>query len=126
MIMATKVAIVEDDNSIANMYKIKLQDLGYEVKIASNGVAGLELIREMKPDIILLDLMMPEMNGDEMLQKVRATSWGKDIIVVVLSNVSKSEMPKNLSELEVDKLLLKADYTPSQIATIVNNLTDKK
>ena len=69
--MSKKVAIVEDDQAISQMYRFKFEAEGYEVETAANGKLGLELVEKMKPDIILLDLMMPEMNGDEMLKKMR-------------------------------------------------------
>ena len=70
-----KIAIVEDDLAIAQMYRMKFEAEGYHVEIAENGKLGLELCEQMKPDLVLLDLMMPEMNGDEMLEKMRATDW---------------------------------------------------
>jgi DNA-binding response OmpR family regulator len=68
-----KIAIIEDDQAISQMYRMKFETEGYQVETAGNGRLGLELIESMKPDIILLDLMMPEMNGDEMLEKLRKT-----------------------------------------------------
>ncbi|MEI7759077.1 MAG: response regulator, partial [bacterium] len=62
-----KIAIIEDDQAISQMYRMKFENEGYEVETAENGEVGLELIKKMKPDIILLDVMMPIMNGDEML-----------------------------------------------------------
>lgn len=61
--MATKIAIVEDDQAISQMYRIKFEAEGYIVETAENGKLGLELIEKMQPDIILLDLMMPIMTG---------------------------------------------------------------
>ena len=69
--MAKKVAIIEDDQTISQMYRFKFESEGYQVETAENGKLGLELAEAMKPDIILLDLMMPEMSGDEMLGKLR-------------------------------------------------------
>ena len=65
--MSKKVAIVEDDIAIAQMYRIKFESEGYNVETAENGILGLEMVEAFQPDILLLDLMMPEMNGDEML-----------------------------------------------------------
>ena len=60
-----KIAIIEDDIAISQMYRMKFEVDGYEVETAENGKVGLKLIKDMKPDIVLLDLMMPEMNGEE-------------------------------------------------------------
>ncbi len=117
--MATKVAIVEDDQAIAQMYRIKFESEDYEVETAENGKLGLELAENMKPDIILLDLMMPEMNGDEMLAKLRATPWGKHTKVVILTNMGEQEIPDEVKKLGVAAVILKADMTPRQVAELV-------
>lgn len=117
--MATKIAIIEDDQAIAQMYRIKFETEGYEVETAENGKLGLELAENMKPDIILLDLMMPEMNGDEMLAKLRATTWGKNLKVVILTNMGEQEIPEEVKKLGVAAVILKADMTPRQVAELV-------
>lgn len=114
-----KVAIVEDDQVIAQMYRIKFESEGYDVENAENGKLGLEMIEKTKPDIILLDLMMPEMNGDEMLKALRATDWGKDIKVIILTNVGEQEIPPDVKELGVSAVILKADMTPRQVTDLV-------
>lgn len=115
----SKIAIIEDDAAISQMYRIKFEAEGYEVETAENGKLGLELVEEMKPDIVLLDLMMPEMNGDEMLEKMRATDWGKDIKVIILTNMGESEAPDTIKELNVEAFILKANMTPRQVAELV-------
>jgi DNA-binding response OmpR family regulator len=115
----SKIAIIEDDLAISQMYRIKFEAEGYTVETAENGKVGLELIKEMKPDIVLLDLMMPIMNGDEMLQKLRETTWGKDIKVLILTNIGESEAPKSIKDLDVSAFILKANMTPRQVAELV-------
>lgn len=117
--MSAKVAIIEDDQAISQMYRIKFEAEGYEVETAANGKLGLELAEKMHPDIILLDLMMPEMNGDEMLQALRKTDWGKDIRVVILTNMGEQEAPPVLKELGVKRFIVKAEMTPRQVAEMV-------
>lgn len=117
--MSQKVAIVEDDQAISQMYRIKFEAEGYEVETAENGKLGLKLAETMKPDIILLDLMMPEMNGDEMLTLLRATAWGKDMKVIILTNMGEQEVPESIKELKVSSFILKADMTPRQVAEVV-------
>lgn len=114
-----KVAIIEDDQAIAQMYRFKFEAEGFEVQTAENGRLGLELAEKMQPDIILLDLMMPEMTGDEMLQKLRATPWGKTVKVIILTNMGEQEIPDGLRELGISGLILKADMTPRQVADVV-------
>lgn len=117
--MAQKVAIIEDDQTISQMYRFKFEAEGYKVETAENGKFGLALAEEMKPDIILLDLMMPIMTGDEMLAKLRATSWGKSIKVIILTNMGEQEVPASVREMGVEAVILKADMTPRQVAELV-------
>ena len=114
-----KIAVVEDDQAISQMYRIKFEAEGYEVETAANGKLGLALAEDMRPDIILLDLMMPEMNGDEMLQKLRATDWGKKIKVIVLTNMGEQEAPDIIRQLDVRRFIVKAEMTPRQVAEMV-------
>ena len=113
-----KIAIVEDDLAIAQMYRMKFEAEGYRVDIAENGKLGLALCEQMKPDLVLLDLMMPEMNGDEMLEKMRATDWGKDVKVIILTNVGEQEAPDKLKNLHVRAYIVKAEMTPKQVAEL--------
>ena len=117
----TKIAIIEDDQAISQMYRIKFEAEGYEVETAEDGKLGFELAEHMKPDIILLDLMMPVMNGDEMLVRLRKTSWGKHIKVIVLTNKGEQEIPPKVRELGVSAIILKADMTPRQVAELVKS-----
>ncbi|MBX4190774.1 response regulator [Candidatus Saccharibacteria bacterium] len=115
----SKIAIIEDDLAIAQMYRLKFEAEGYKVEIAENGKLGLELCEQMKPDLVLLDLMMPEMNGDEMLEKMRGTDWGKSIRVIILTNVGQQEAPDKLKSLHVVDYIVKAEMTPKQVAELV-------
>lgn len=113
-----KIAIIEDDLAIAQMYRLKFEAEGHKVEIAENGKLGLALAEQMEPDLILLDLMMPEMNGDEMLEKMRATDWGKNIRVIILTNVGEQEAPDKLKKLDVRSYIVKAEMTPKQVAEL--------
>ncbi len=115
----TKVAIIEDDAAISQMYRIKFEGEGYTVETAENGKLGLQLAEEMRPDIILLDLMMPIMTGEEMLARLRRTKWGKNIKVIVLTNRGEQETPDGVREAGVEALILKAAMTPRQVAELV-------
>jgi DNA-binding response OmpR family regulator len=121
-----KIAIVEDDQAISQMYRFKFEAEGFEVEVADNGKLGLELAEKMKPDIVLLDLMMPEMNGDEMLTLMRKTSWGKSIKVIILTNMGEQEIPKEVKALGVSGVILKANMTPRQVADLVKEKLGSK
>lgn len=122
--MAIKVAIIEDDQAISQMYRIKFEAEGYDVETAENGKLGLALCEQMKPEVILLDLMMPEMNGDEILEKLRQTDWGKSIKVVILTNMGEQEIPASVKSQNVSAVILKADMTPRQVAELVKKTID--
>ena len=117
--MATKIAIIEDDQAISQMYRLKFEAEGYEVETAENGQLGLELAEKIKPAIILLDLMMPVMSGEAMLAKLRATPWGKKLKVIILTNRGEQEIPEGVKDLDVSAIVLKAAMTPRQVAELV-------
>ncbi len=117
--MTTKIAIIEDDQAISQMYRIKFEAEGYTVETAENGKLGLELVEKMRPNIILLDLMMPIMTGEEMLALLRKTDWGKDVKVIILTNRGEQEIPDEVKKLNVAAIILKADMTPRQVAELV-------
>ena len=115
----SKIAIIEDDPAISQMYRIKFEAEGYDVDTAENGKIGLELIEDMRPDMVLLDLMMPEMDGEEMLRELRKKDWGKNIKVIILTNMGESEAPDSIREMKVEAFILKANMTPRQVAELV-------
>ena len=114
-----KIAIIEDDQAISQMYRFKFEAEGYKVETAENGKLGLELAETFQPDIILLDLMMPHMTGDKMLEKLRAAGWGKNIKVIILTNMGEQEIPDKVKQLGVEGVILKANMTPRQVADFV-------
>lgn len=120
--MHYSIAIVEDDAPIAQMYKFKLEAAGFKTAVAGNGQQGLEVVEKTKPDLILLDLRMPVMTGDEMLEKLRQTEWGAPIRVIILTNISRSEAPQSLGLLNVDRYIVKAHHTPQQVLDIIREV----
>lgn len=111
-----KIAVIEDDLAIVQMYRMKFEAEGFDVAYAGDGEQGLEVVRDFQPDIVLLDLMMPVMGGAEMLEKMRAEPWGKDVKVIVLTNMGETEAPASLKTLNVHSFIVKADLTPKQVA----------
>ncbi|MEK7153297.1 MAG: response regulator [Patescibacteria group bacterium] len=119
-----KAVVVEDDHDLQYLYQLKLEREGFEVATASNGLEGLEIIKKFQPDIVLLDLMMPVMSGSEMLALLRAQSWGSDVRVIILTNISRDEAPQALRFLHVDRYIVKAHHTPAQVINIVHEVLD--
>lgn len=111
----TKIAIIEDDPVISQMYRMKFEADEFEVQLADNGSRGVELVESFQPDIILLDLQMPHMNGSEALEQIRSHDWGKKIPVIILTNLGEEEAPKSLRHLSIHSYIVKADLTPRQV-----------
>ncbi len=121
MNMSVKIAIIEDDAAIAQMYRMKFEAEGFDVDTAENGRLGLELIEQMSPDMVLLDLMMPEMTGDEMLVALRKKDWGVNTKVIILTNMGEQEAPAIVKDLGVLAFIVKAEMTPRQVAELVKS-----
>lgn len=90
-VIMTKIAVVEDDRIIGQMYRIKFESENFDVKLASNGKDGVALVKAFKPDILLLDLAMPIMDGAEALREIRKDEKFKDLPVIILTNTGKEE-----------------------------------
>jgi DNA-binding response OmpR family regulator len=117
-----KIAIVEDDTAIAKLYEMQFKKAGYNVGVANDGITGLALCERLKPDLVLLDLMMPEMSGQEMLEKMRAMDWSSGTLVMILTNLSQREAQLQLGKSGFDEYAVKAYYTPKQLLEKVNQL----
>jgi DNA-binding response OmpR family regulator len=117
----TKIAIVEDDPVISQMYRMKFEADGFDVQLADNGKKGVALVEHFAPDILLLDLQMPEMSGDEALTAIRKQPWGKDIPVIILTNLGEEEAPKTIRGLGIHSYIVKAELTPRQVVQRVKD-----
>lgn len=105
------ILVAEDDKFYANIYKVKLTKEGYEVMLAENGEQALKLAREKKPDLILLDLIMPVKDGFETLKELKADSSLRDVKVVVSSVLGQEEDIKKAKDLGADGYLVKTDVS---------------
>lgn len=111
----TRIAIIEDDSVISQMYRMKFEADGFDVQVANNGRDGVALVEEFSPDILLLDIQMPIMNGDEALKEIRSKDWGKTVPVLILTNLGEEEAPKDIRSLGIESYIVKADLTPRQV-----------
>ena len=118
----TKIAIIEDDLAIVQMYKTKFEKDGYEVATAGDGQSGLQLLDSYEPDVILLDLMMPGMNGFEFLQRLRQQPGGRDAKVVVLTNMGDTETATRVYKMAANDYIVKAEMTPREVEERVKKL----
>lgn len=117
----TKIAIVEDDPVISQMYRMKFEADGFDVQVADNGKDGVTLVHHMQPDLLLLDLQMPQMGGAEALKQIRSQDWGKQVPVIILTNLGEEEAPNTLHALGIHSYIVKADLTPRQVAERVKD-----
>jgi DNA-binding response OmpR family regulator len=121
-----KITIVEDDAPIREMYKLKLEAAGFDVSTANDGASALHVLEHEVPDLILLDIRLPHLPGNEVLKRVRNTDWGENIKCIVLTNISKDEAPAEFRFLNIDRYVVKAHYTPSQVLEIINEVLSEE
>ena len=117
--MAKKILIVEDDIMISSMYKIKLEQAGFEVFVADDGARGLEMAVEKKPDIILLDVILPQMDGFSLLQELKINKHFKDTPIIMLTNLGTSEDKEKGASYGASDYLVKANLTPADIVDTI-------
>ena len=113
----TKILLVEDDVTISNLYTTKLELDGYEVLQAFNGLEGVKMATMSTPDLVLIDLRMPVMDGEKFLQKFRKIDFSTPVIV--LTNLSKEEAPKTLWHYGILGYFVKAHNTPKELVEII-------
>lgn len=117
-----KIVIVEDNQALADIYKTRLELQGYTVFIGYNGITGLYFIQQEHPDLVLLDLMVPDIAGDQILLRMRSSRWGKDIPVYIISNLNEADAPAGLRDLGIEGYSIKANMTDDDIDRIVNGI----
>ena len=113
--MPQKILLVEDEQYLFEMYKMKLEREGYEVAIALDGEEGMKVAQKEKPDLILLDLVLPKMNGYEFLKKIRQDPKLKKIKIYILSNLGQDEEIDQGFKDGADGFMLKTNLTPGQL-----------
>ncbi len=114
------VLIVEDDNSLRELYEAKLKQAGLRVITAPNGEEGLKTIKALHPQVVLLDLMMPKKNGFDVLKEVKSDDALKTIRVLILSNLGQESDIKYTADLQADGYLIKSRINLNQLVERVN------
>jgi DNA-binding response OmpR family regulator len=109
------ILLIEDDTFLVKMYKSKFENEGFIALVAIDGEEGLKLALSEKIDMLVLDLMLPKLSGHDLLLRLREDEKGRDMPVIVLTNLSKEDESKGLYELGVKEYLVKADLTPTQL-----------
>lgn len=119
---SSKVVIVEDNPALSEIYKTRLEILGYKCFTAYDGEEALATIEKEQPNLVLLDLMIPKIAGDEVLKTIRANEWGKDIKVFIISNLNEVDAPAGLREQGIEGYAVKANLAYDDIDNIVANI----
>lgn len=120
--MKKKILIVEDDSFIRDIYQTKFDQEGFEVIATEDGIIALEKIKEFTPDIILLDIIMPMMDGIDVLRAIKNEERLKDIPVIMLTNISEKESVDEGREIGANDYLIKSNFTPSEVVRKVKTL----
>jgi len=111
----TKIALVEDDRFLSRMYKTKLEMENFEVHSAADGKTGLELIQKELPDVLLLDIILPEMEGWDIIKQMKKDPETKDIPIIILSNLGSDEDVAKAKLYGVTDYLVKAHFIPREV-----------
>jgi CheY-like chemotaxis protein len=125
-----KILVIDDDKFLVNMYSKKFEKAGVDVVSSVGSLDALSTLREgQKPDIILLDIVMPDMDGVELLQTIRKEGLAPDALVILLTNESNSDKIKQAKKLGIDDYIIKATKVPSEVVEetlkIANNKLEK-
>ena len=120
-----KIVIVEDDVMLAEIYQTLLRSHGFEALVANDGRTGVELIKQQKPELVLLDIMLPQLSGDQVLYELRADETTKDIKVIMLTNISETEAPENLDKLNFSRYIVKANLVSNQLPDICKEVIEE-
>jgi CheY-like chemotaxis protein len=120
-----KILIAEDEEILRSAYKQILVHEGFEVFEAANGKEALECLIKNKPDLILLDILMPEMNGLEFLEKADIKTNYPKVKVIAFSNLSDQHKLESMIKLGVSKNVLKSSLSPKELANTVKELADQ-
>lgn len=115
-----KIVIVEDNQALSDIYKTRLEMLGYVVFAAFDGVQALAVIERERPDLVLLDLMIPKIAGDQVLERMRSSDWGRGTKVVIISNLNEVDAPAGLRNLGIDGYAVKANLSNDQLDQLVD------
>lgn len=110
-----RILIVEDDFFVRDIYQKKLKDSGFVVDAAADGLEGMERLRSVIPDLIMLDIFMPYVDGRDMLREIRNHEEWKHVPVILLTNFSESEGVRDGFDLGADEYLIKSHFTPSEV-----------
>lgn len=121
-----KILIVEDDQFLANLASGKLESEGFNIELAMDGESAMQKVAETKPDLIILDILLPGINGFDVLQKLKKNPEHKNIPVILLTNLGKAEDIEQGRRLGAADYLIKSQYTLDEIVNRVKKVFARK
>lgn len=121
----TKIIIVEDDPMISEIYQKKFSEAGFEVLAATSGEQVLNMAKKDKPDVILLDLIMPKMDGFEVVKNLRGGDYNQDLKIIIFSNLNEQEKIDKAISLGANGFVVKSNYSPSELVREVERLMNQ-
>ncbi len=116
-----KVLIIEDEKFIADLYALQLTKAEFQVKVANDGKSGLEFLNQESFDMLLLDILLPDFNGLEVLKQIKTKNLNPQMVILLLTNLGQDSVIKEAFALGANGYLLKASLTPYQIVDEVKN-----
>jgi DNA-binding response OmpR family regulator len=119
--MSKRILIVEDNKLLATVYRSSLAQAGFHVDVAADGQAGLDQIASFRPDLVVLDLMLPKVDGLEVLRRIRADATQAGLPVIVFSNSYTADRTQHLWEAGATQVLTKASCPPKQLVQVVGS-----
>lgn len=113
--MAKKVLIIEDEEILHKLMSNKLREVGYEVEVAVNGEEGIEKVKSFMPDLILLDIVMPKMNGFEVMERIRVDGIHSKAPIIIVSNSGQPVELDRAKKLGAIDWLVKTEFDPEEV-----------
>jgi len=120
-----RVLIVEDDPFIADVYVLKLESEGYTVETAEDGVKGLEALKKKKFDVVLLDILMPNLDGFKVLEQIKKNPSVSRTPVIILTNLSQKQDIQKGIELGASDYIIKTKFTPTEVVKTIAKVLEK-
>ena len=117
-----QILLVEDDPFLIDIYTTKLKEAGFSTEVAVNGEEAIRKMKEKRPDLVVLDIVLPQVDGWAILRKIKSTPEFKNLKVIILSNLGQKEEVEKGMDLGAIKYLIKAHYTPSQVVEEIKKI----
>ena len=120
------ILIIEDQQALAQLYQKAFENAGYEIVVAADGDEGLATAQQVRPTLILLDLVLPRLNGLAVLKELKSDDATRDIPVIILTNLDTASDRQTADDLGAADYIVKAYYTPKKVVALVRNFLETR